>query len=230
TRIALTGGGPHIRPGEISLAHNGVLFLDEMPEYSRATLESLRQPLEDGVITISRATGNVTYPANVMLVGSMNPCPCGNFGSHDKICTCTPSQIQKYRSRISGPLLDRVDLQVQVDSVKYSELASEEEGECSAIVRARVNRARAIQAERFREDPIMTNSEMGEKQIAKYCPLTKECEEILKEAYSSLNLSARARSRIIKVARTIADIALSEQILPAHVLEAIGYRSAELDL
>ncbi len=230
TRIALTGGGTHIRPGEISLAHNGVLFLDEMPEYSRATLESLRQPLEDGGITISRATGNVTYPANVMLVGSMNPCPCGNFGSHDKICTCTPSQIQKYRSRISGPLLDRVDLQVQVDSVKYSELASEEEGECSAIVRARVNRARAIQAERFREDPIMTNSEMGEKQIAKYCPLTKECEEILKEAYSSLNLSARARSRIIKVARTIADIALSEQILPAHVLEAIGYRSAELDL
>ena len=230
TRIALTGGGTHIRPGEISLAHNGVLFLDEMPEYSRATQESLPQAREDGVITISRATGNVTYPANVMLVGSMNPCPCGNFGSHDKICTCTPSQIQKYRSRISGPLLDRVDLQVQVDSVKYSELASEEEGECSAIVRARVNRARAIQAERFREDPIMTNSEMGEKQIAKYCPLTKECEEILKEAYSSLNLSARARSRIIKVARTIADIALSEQILPAHVLEAIGYRSAELDL
>ena len=228
--VSLSGGGGIPRPGEISLAHNGVLFLDEMPEYSRATLESLRQPLEDGVITISRATGNVTYPANVMLVGSMNPCPCGNFGSHDKICTCTPSQIQKYRSRISGPLLDRVDLQVQVDSVKYSELASEEEGECSAIVRARVNRARAIQAERFREDPIMTNSEMGEKQIAKYCPLTKECEEILKEAYSSLNLSARARSRIIKVARTIADIALSEQILPAHVLEAIGYRSAELDL
>lgn len=227
---AIVGGGSVPRPGEVSLAHNGVLFLDEMPEYSRATLESLRQPLEDGVITISRATGNVTYPANVMLVGSMNPCPCGNFGSHDKICTCTPSQIQKYRSRISGPLLDRVDLQVQVDSVKYSELASEEEGECSAIVRARVNRARAIQAERFREDPIMTNSEMGEKQIAKYCPLTKECEEILKEAYSSLNLSARARSRIIKVARTIADIALSEQILPAHVLEAIGYRSAELDL
>ena len=230
SQVALIGGGTNPQPGEISLAHNGILFLDELPEFGRNMLEVLRQPLEEKKVTVARAKYTIEYPANFMLVAAMNPCPCGNFGSHDKICTCTPSQIQKYRSRISGPLLDRVDLQVQVDSVKYSELASEEEGECSAIVRARVNRARAIQAERFREDPIMTNSEMGEKQIAKYCPLTKECEEILKEAYSSLNLSARARSRIIKVARTIADIALSEQILPAHVLEAIGYRSAELDL
>lgn len=182
------------------------------------------------MITISRATGNVTYPANVMLVGSMNPCPCGNFGSHDKICTCTPSQIQKYRARISGPLLDRVDIQVQVDSVKYAELSSKAEGESSAEVRARVNRARAIQAERFRGESILTNSDMGEKQIAKYCPISDQCEEILKNAYQSLNLSARARSRIIKVARTIADIALSEEIRPAHILEAIGYRNAELDL
>ncbi len=224
TTVSLTGGGQHLRPGEISLAHNGVLFLDEMPEYSRSTLESLRQPLEDGVITVSRASGSVTYPANVMLCGSMNPCPCGNFGSPDRLCTCTPAQISKYKARISGPLLDRIDIQVEVDSVKYSELTSEELAETSAQVRRRVNRTRLIQKERFKNDGILTNSDMGEKHIKKYCALTSECEAILKNAYQTLGLSPRARSRIIKVARTIADMDLFDQIRPEHILEAISYR------
>lgn len=224
SRVALTGGGTNLRPGEISLAHNGVLFLDEMPEYSRSTLESLRQPLEDGVITISRATGSAEYPANFILCGSMNPCPCGNYGSEDKVCTCTPTSIAKYKARISGPLLDRIDLQIQVDSVKYAELSDESEGETSAEVRKRVNRTRLIQKNRFAEDGIMTNADMGEKHIKKYCKLSFECEAILKSAYESLGLSPRARSRIIKVARTIADMGLYEEIRPEHVLEAISYR------
>ena len=225
TAVAITGGGnKSIKPGEISLAHNGVLFLDEMPEYSRTTLETLRQPLEDGVITISRAVQTATYPANFMLVGSMNPCPCGNLGSPDKVCTCTPSQISKYKAKISGPLLDRIDLQVEVDGVKYSELSSTTLAESSAVVRERVNRTRLIQLERFKDEKIYTNSAMGEKEILKYCPLSDECEKLLENAYKTLNLSARARSRIIKVARTIADMELSKNIMPMHVLEAIGYR------
>lgn len=224
TRIAMTGGGTSLRPGEISLAHNGVLFLDEMPEYSRSTLESLRQPLEDGVITISRATGSAVYPANFMLCGSMNPCPCGNYGSEDKVCTCSPAAIARYRARISGPLLDRIDLQIQVDSVKYAELSDDGEAESSAEVRRRVNRTRLIQKERFKNDGIMTNADMGEKHIKKYCSLTSECEKILKSAYESLGLSPRARSRIVKVARTIADMGLYEEIRPEHILEAVSYR------
>ncbi|MBO7344863.1 MAG: YifB family Mg chelatase-like AAA ATPase, partial [Clostridia bacterium] len=195
TDISLTGGGSKLRPGEISLAHNGVLFLDEMPEYSRGALEALRQPLEDGHITISRAVGNVYYPANFMLCGSMNPCPCGNYGSSDKVCTCTPAQVAKYKSKISGPLLDRIDIQVEVDSVKYAELSSGQEGETSATVRERVNRTRAIQKNRFKDDGILTNSDMGERQLKKYCKLSKECEEILKNAYETLHLSPRARGR-----------------------------------
>ncbi len=224
TRIALTGGGASLRPGEISLAHNGVLFLDEMPEYSRSALESLRQPLEDGVITISRATGSAEYPANFMLCGSMNPCPCGNYGSEDKICTCSASAIAKYKARISGPLLDRIDLQIQVDSVKYAELADEEECERSEDVRKRVNRTRLIQKERFKDDGIMTNADMGEKHLKKYCKLNSECEKILRNAYESLGLSPRARSRIIKVARTVADMAQCDEIRSEHILEAISYR------
>ncbi len=224
TTISLTGGGAKIKPGEISLAHNGVLFLDEMPEYNRSTLEALRQPLEDGVITVSRATGSVRYPANFILCGSMNPCPCGNFGQEDKVCTCSPAQIAKYKSKISGPLLDRIDIQVEVDSVKYAELTDNSQAETSEEVRRRVNRTRAIQLERFKNDNINTNSDMGEKHIAKYCKLSSECERVLKNAYDSLHLSPRGRSRIIKVARTIADMSRSENITPAHIMEAIGYR------
>ncbi|MDY2841812.1 MAG: YifB family Mg chelatase-like AAA ATPase [Candidatus Borkfalkiaceae bacterium] len=224
TTASLTGGGSHIKPGEISLAHNGVLFLDEMPEYSRATLESLRQPLEDGYITVSRASGAVRYPANFILCGSMNPCPCGNYGSESKPCTCSPSQIARYKSKISGPLMDRIDIQVQVDEVKYAELSSDEKSETSATVRERVNRTREIQRKRFENDCVKTNADMGERQIAKYCVLSADCENILKAAYDNLHLSPRARSRIIKVARTIADMSLSVDVKPEHLLEAISYR------
>ncbi len=224
TTASLTGGGSHIKPGEISLAHNGVLFLDEMPEYSRAALESLRQPLEDGYITVSRASGAVRYPANFILCGSMNPCPCGNYGSESKPCTCSPSQIARYKSKISGPLMDRIDIQVQVDEVKYAELSSGEKSETSATVRERVNRTREIQRKRFENDCVKTNADMGERQIAKYCVLSADCENILKVAYDNLHLSPRARSRIIKVARTIADMSLSVDVKPEHLLEAISYR------
>lgn len=222
--VSLTGGGSKVKPGEISLAHNGVLFLDEMPEYSRSSLEALRQPLEDGYITVSRAAGAVRYPANFILCGSMNPCPCGNFGSENKVCTCSPAQIAKYKAKISGPLLDRIDVQVQVDEVKYTELSSDEKSETSETVRLRVNRTRRIQRERFKNENVKTNADMGERQMAEYCVLSRECEQILKAAYDSLHLSPRARSRIIKVARTIADMSISENIRPEHILEAISYR------
>lgn len=224
TTVSLTGGGIHLKPGEISLAHNGVLFLDEMPEYNRSTLEALRQPLEDGEINVSRAAGSATYPANFIMCGSMNPCPCGNYGSPDKTCNCTPSQIARYKSKISGPLLDRIDIQVQVDNVKYVELTDKSEGESSEEVRKRVNRTRLIQKERFKNDHILTNSDMGEKHIKKYCVLSEDCEKVLKQAYDSLGLSPRARSRIIKVARTIADMNLYDEIRVEHILEAISYR------
>ena len=225
TSVALTGGGSSLKPGEISLAHNGVLFLDEMPEYSRQTLEALRQPLEDGVISVSRATGTIKYPANFILCGSMNPCPCGNYGSETKECTCTPAQIAKYRAKISGPLLDRIDIKIDVDEVKYSELTDKSVAESSEEIRKRVNRTRKIQAERFKYDDIKTNADMREKHIVKYCKLTDECEKILGAAYANLHLSPRARSRIIKVARTIADMDLYDEILPKHLLEAINYRN-----
>ncbi len=224
TTVSMTGGGNKVRPGEISLAHNGVLFLDEMPEYKRSTLESLRQPLEDGEINVSRANGNVRYPANFMLCGSMNPCPCGNYGSEDRECTCTPAQIAKYKAKLSGPLLDRIDIQVEVDSVKYAELSDDSLAESSATVRERVNRTRAIQKKRFELDGIATNADMGEKQIKKYCALTESCEKLLKNAYETFKLSPRARSRIIKVARTIADMEQSKDINETHILEAISYR------
>lgn len=226
TTVSLCGGGnARIMPGEISKAHKGVLFLDELPEYGRNTLESLRQPLEDKKITITRAGGAVTFPADFMLCASMNPCPCGNFGSAYRQCTCTPAQIQRYRSKISGPLLDRIDIQVEVDGVKYDDLASEEVEETSAQVKERVERARAIGRERFSDDGITCNAAMNDIQLKKYCRLSRECESALKSAYESLNLSARARSRIIKVARTIADIECCSEILPEHILEAVSYRS-----
>ena len=227
--VSLIGGGTSLRPGLISLAHNGVLYLDEMPEYPRSTLECLRQPLEDGIVTVSRARGNVRYPAEFMLVASMNPCPCGNLGSDNpaKKCTCTDTQIRKYRSRISGPLLDRIDIQVQVDGVNYDDLSSNEELESSEKVRSRVNKARMIQAERFKDDDILLNARMKESHLAKYCTLDSKCEEILKNSFKILGLSARAKSRILKVARTIADLDYSENIQKKHLLEAIGYRSLD---
>ena len=227
TTVSLCGGGTNkIRAGEISKAHRGVLFLDELPEYSRSALEALRQPLEDGKITVTRAGGAITFPADFILCASMNPCPCGNLGSAEKHCTCTPIQIRRYRAKISGPLLDRIDLQVEVDSVKYEELASDREEECSADVKRRVEMARAIQRERFREEQgVMVNADMGEKQIKAFCTLSPDCEKILRSAFERLSLSARARSRIIKVARTIADLDSSEKILPKHVLEATSYRN-----
>ena len=232
TTVSLCGGGnSKIRPGEISMAHKGVLFLDELPEYSRHTLESLRQPLEDRKITVTRAGGAVTYPADFMLCAGMNPCPCGNYGSAYLQCTCTPAQINRYRAKISGPLMDRIDIQVEVDGVKYDDLAGNEASEASAEVKKRVDAARAIQRERFRDEKEgMINANMGDKQIKKYCRLTPECESVLKAAYENLHLSARARARIIKVARTIADLAFSEQILPEHILEAASYRNYEAGL
>jgi magnesium chelatase family protein len=226
TTVSLCGGGNmKIRAGEISKAHKGVLFLDELPEYTRSALEALRQPLEDKVITVTRAGGAITFPADFILCASMNPCPCGNYGSSERACTCSPSQIRKYRSKISGPLLDRIDLQVEVDSVKYEDLASDSSEEPSAEIKKRVERARAIQRERFLNDGITVNANMGEKQIKQYCRLTPECERILKQAFETLSLSARARSRIIKVARTIADLDYSSEIKPEHILEAASYRN-----
>ena len=226
TTVSLCGGGNKtVHPGEISLAHGGVLFLDELPEYQRSTLEALRQPLEDGIITISRAGGTVTYPASFMLCASMNPCPCGNYGSKQRRCTCTPNDIRRYRARVSGPLLDRIDIQVEVDGVAYEDLTSETEEETSATVKARADSARKIQRERFLDSAVKTNAEMSEKETRAYCKLDAEGESVLKEAFESLHLSARARARILKVARTIADLDLSENILPEHLYEAISYRT-----
>ncbi len=231
TTVSLCGGGnKSVHPGEISLAHGGVLFLDELPEYKRSALEAMRQPLEDGVITISRAGGTVTYPASFMLCASMNPCPCGHYGSKKRRCTCTPNDIRRYRAKISGPLLDRIDIQVEVDGVEYDDLVRESVEESSVDVKARADRARRIQRERFENTAVNTNAEMGEKESREYCRLDKECEDVLREAFDSLHLSARARSRILKVARTIADLELSENITPEHLYEAISYRTYGADL
>ncbi|MDE7295953.1 MAG: YifB family Mg chelatase-like AAA ATPase [Clostridia bacterium] len=225
TTVSMCGGGNRVvHPGEISLAHGGVLFLDELPEYKRSTLEALRQPLEDGVITVSRAGGTYTFPARFMLCASMNPCPCGNYGSADRTCSCTPAEIRSYRKKVSGPLLDRIDLQVEVDNVSYDELTSTEMQESSASVKERVNMARRIQHNRFEGYGMNTNAEMGERELNEFCRLSAEGDKILRSAFERMGLSARARSRIVKVARTIADLDNSEEILPKHVFEAVSYR------
>ena len=224
---ALTGGGTFARPGEVSLAHNGVLFLDEVPEYQRRTLESLRQPLEDGVVTVARARVTAEYPARFMLVAGMNPCPCGNFGSPTRECRCTPSEIRRYVNKLSGPLLDRIDLHVEVDGVSYDELQGDEPVEDSATIKARVEKARAIQRKRYAGKKYFTNAGMDNADLRKYCRLSREGDDILRDAYNRLNLTARASTRILKVARTIADLAGEADIKPEYVAEAVQYRSLD---
>lgn len=227
TMVALTGGGNKARPGEISLAHNGVLFLDELPEYSRQTLETLRQPLEDGVITVARNAISVTYPADFMLIASMNPCPCGNYGSATAECTCSPSQIHRYLGKLSGPLLDRIDIHVEVDNVTYDELQTDDLAEDSATIRERVNRARVVQEARLGASGKHTNSQMSPSDIKKYCKIDHQSTEMLRESFEKLNLSARAYNRILKVARTIADLDGSENITSRHIAESLQYRTLD---
>ena len=224
---SLVGGGKIPKPGEISLAHNGVLFLDELPEFNKNTLEVLRGPLEDGIINISRVNASLTYPCNFMFVASMNPCPCGYFGSKDKECTCSPTSIEKYMGKISGPLLDRIDIQIEVSPVKYQKLEEEAQSENSETIKQRVNKARKIQQQRYKEVGIYANSQLTPKLVNKYCKLDKESKEILKNAFERLGLSARAHGRILKVARTIADLDEKENIDSSHIAEAIQYRSLD---
>ena len=227
TTVSLVGGGASSKPGEISLAHNGVLFLDEMPEYTRHFIETLRQPLEDGQITVARAKQTVTYPSSFILVASMNPCPCGNYGSKTKECRCSPAQIHKYLSKLSGPIMDRIDLHVEVDNVTYDDLNSNIEAETSSQIKSRVNRAKEKQLERFKGSKVFSNAKMNSAQTKKYCALDEECKNIMALAFENLNLSARAHDRILKVARTIADLENEPNILPKHIAEAIQYRSLD---
>ena len=225
--MALIGGGNSPQPGEVSLAHNGVLFLDEMPEFGHSVLEVLRQPLEDKHITISRVRYTVDYPSNFTLVASMNPCPCGYYNHPTKECSCSAAAVHRYVGRISGPLMDRIDLHVEIVPVLREELSSKEEGERSAVVRERVMRARAIQAERFRGTGIYTNTMMSSSMLRRFCPLSEPVRRLLDAAMERLQLSARAYDRIIKVARTIADLAGAADIEPSHISEAITYRSLD---
>lgn len=224
---ALTGGGRIPKPGEISLAHNGVLFLDELPEFRKDALETLRQPLENNEITISRINGALTYPCNIMLIASMNPCPCGFYGDKTKNCICQPQQISKYLSKISGPLLDRIDLHIEVCPVEYKKLESNTPVESSKEILIRVNKTRNIQFERYKNEKIYSNSQLTPKMIQKYCKLSNDENELLREAFKKLGLSARAYNRILKVARTIADMASSKEIKVSHLAEAIQYRSLD---
>ena len=215
----------------MSIAHNGVLFLDELPEFKRSTLEVMRQPLEDGRVTVSRAAGTITFPSEFMLVAAMNPCPCGYFGDLKRECRCSPTQVQRYRQRISGPLLDRIDLHIEVPSVDYREISSERAEESSPAIRERVDIARQRQQARFRPDRKTTcNARMNTRAIKQHCRLTSESQELIRIAMSELNLSARAYDRILKVSRTIADLAGAESIAPEHVSEAIQYRTFDRTL
>ena len=224
---SLVGGGRIPKPGEISLAHYGVLFLDELPEFNKNVLEVMRGPLEDKNISISRVNASLTYPCNFMFIASMNPCPCGYYGSKEKECNCTPQMISKYMNKISGPLLDRIDIQIEVTPVKYQKLNSEDTIETSKEIKERVNKARKIQIERYKEEKIFSNSDLTPKLIEKYCRLDKESNYILQTAFERLGLSARAYGRILKVARTIADLQGKENIDKTHIAEAIQYRSLD---
>lgn len=225
--VGLIGGSTNPRPGEISLAHRGALLLDEFPEYQRSSLEALRQPLEDGVVTVARAKGTVTFPAKFMLVASANPCPCGFLGDPTKNCVCTPSQVSRYQKRLSGPILDRIDLHLEVPAVKSEKLTqvSQENAETSEAIRERVEKARQIQNERFAGLKIFANSEMGSKEIKEFCTLEETSLDLLRKAISEFGLSARSYYRLLKVARTIADLEATPQILPTHVAEALQYRA-----
>lgn len=223
----LSGGGSIPKPGEISRAHNGVLFLDELPEFQKNAMEILRQPIEDREITISRAKGALTYPCSTMIIGAMNPCPCGYFGSSLRKCTCSPQMVSKYLSRISGPLLDRLDLHVDVPALDYHAMASSTCGESSADIRARVNAARKLQQQRYKEDGITCNAQLTPKMIRQYCVMTEDAKNLLQIMFDQLGLSGRAYDRILKVARTIADLAHSENIERKHISEAVSYRSLD---
>ncbi len=228
---ALIGGGSFPRPGEVSFAHHGVLFLDELPEFKKNVLEVMRQPLEDYKVTISRSKMSLEFPANFMLAAAMNPCPCGFFTDPNKECTCTTAQIQKYMAKISGPLLDRIDIHIEVPAVKYKELSSEVKGERSEEIRARVVEARKVQLERFKGiKGVYNNADMGTREVRQYCKLDTASSELLKMAMTKLGLSARAYDRILKVSRTIADLDKSDKILPHHISEAIQYRSLDREL
>lgn len=223
----MTGGGTVPKPGEISLAHNGVLFLDELPEFARSVMESLRQPLEDGKVTIARVAGTLTYPSSVMLIAAMNPCPCGYFGHPTRECICTENSVHKYLNRISGPMLDRMDLQIEVPPVDYQSLNSKVKEESSAEILKRVNAARKIQTERYKGTSITCNARLTPAMLKKYCVLSDSASEILNAVFDNLGMSARAYDRILKVARTIADLAGSENIESAHIAQAVQFRSLD---
>ncbi len=224
---SITGGGRVPRPGEVSLAHHGVLFLDELPEFKKSALEVLRQPLEDKEVSIARVSASITYPCNFMMIAAMNPCPCGYFGDKKHQCGCSTAQIHKYLSKISGPLVDRIDLHIQVSPVEYSHLTEETKTESSAEIKKRVNRARQIQLERYRDIGIYNNANLDSKYLNEFCKLGETEKSIMELAFTRLSLSARAYSRIIKVARTIADLAGEENISAEHILEAVQYRSLD---
>lgn len=223
----IIGGGKIPRPGEISLAHRGVLFLDELPEYSREVLEALRQPLEEGTVTVTRVAATITYPSEFIFVGSMNPCPCGNFGDPVRECRCSPSQVYRYRSRLSGPLIDRIDIQVEVPRVSPQDLEGNPTGEDSETIRCRVESAREKQRQRYRDLKIISNAQLRPRHYQKYCPLTAEARKLLRRAFRKLGLSMRAHDRIIRVARSIADLAGSKVIETPHIAEAVQYRSLD---
>ena len=228
SQVALAGGGTNPQPGEISLAHNGVLFLDELPEFSRSVLEVMRQPLEDRKITISRAKYSVEYPCSVTFLASMNPCPCGFYGDPTHHCVCTPGQIQRYMNKISGPLLDRIDIQCEISPLPFSDISNAQPGEPSAVIRERVIAARRIQEERFAQHPkVYCNAQMTERMIHQYAEPDQQSLDMLRLAMERLSLSARAYNRILKVARTIADLDKSEKVLSQHIAEAIGYRNLD---
>ena len=227
SHAGLVGGGRWPRPGEISLAHRGVLFLDEVPEFGQHMLEVLRQPLEDGQIVISRAQGSVSFPARFTLIGSQNPCPCGYFGDPVKVCSCSPSMVSRYQKRISGPLLDRIDIHVEVPRVDYDKISADRLGEPSSAIRARVTAARDLQSERFKGTKLTCNAEMGPAEVKAYCQTEAAGQKLLRAAMAQLGLSARGYHRVLKLARTIADLEGAPTIASHHVAEAIQYRPRE---